>query len=192
VYLQRRDLRALARRHSKRIAVGASGIDHEGWVSTDREVIDLLREETWSRYFSPDSLDGILAEHVWEHLSPEEALTAAGNCYRFLKPGGYLRVAVPDGGDPDPAYIAAVRPGGCGAGALGHKVLYNFATFRDVFAAVGFDVRLHEYFDAHGQFHDDGWSWADGPIRRSRLFGGGPAAAGLPDSSINLDAVKPH
>jgi len=47
-------------------------------------------------------LDAILAEHVWEHLTKEEALIAALTCYRYIKNGGYLRVAVPDGPHPNP------------------------------------------------------------------------------------------
>lgn len=37
-----------------------------------------------------------LAEHVWEHLTLENAHRAARNCYRYLHPGGRLRLAVPD------------------------------------------------------------------------------------------------
>lgn len=40
--------------------------------------------------------DAFLAEHVWEHLSLEDAHRATRNCYRFLRPGGRLRLAVPD------------------------------------------------------------------------------------------------
>ena len=52
-------------------------------------------------YFNEGSIDAILAEHVWEHLAEEEGLAAAKCCYRYLRPGGYLRVAVPDGFHPD-------------------------------------------------------------------------------------------
>lgn len=52
----------------------------------------------------PDGLvDAFLAEHVWEHLSLEDAHRAARNCHEFLRPGGRLRLAV-----PDPAWFASV------------------------------------------------------------------------------------
>lgn len=41
-------------------------------------------------------VDSFFAEHVWEHLSLQDAHRAARNCYRHLRPGGRLRLAVPD------------------------------------------------------------------------------------------------
>jgi predicted SAM-dependent methyltransferase len=184
-------LRDLSRMHSRRIIVGSAGIPLEGWVATDKDIIDLLREETWRRYFQPESLDAILGEHVWEHLTTEEAAIAARTCYRFLKPAGYLRVAVPDGLHPDPSYIEAVRPGGTGSGADDHKVLYTYGSFRDVFTHAGFDVRLYEYFDEQGQFHYEQWIPSQGMIHRSRRFDTRNAAHDLTYTSIVLDAIKP-
>lgn len=40
--------------------------------------------------------DAFVAEHVWEHLSLSDAHVAARNCQRYLRPGGRLRIAVPD------------------------------------------------------------------------------------------------
>lgn len=45
----------------------------------------------------PDiSIDAIYASHVWEHLYYNDALLALKECYRVCKPGGYVRIAVPD------------------------------------------------------------------------------------------------
>jgi len=178
-------------RPSRKIVIGSSGTAFDGWVSTDREVVDLLREDTWAEYFGRDSLDAILAEHVWEHLSPEHAVRAARNCFRYLKPGGYLRVAVPDGYHPDPSYIADVRPGGTGSGADDHKQLYNHVSFADLFASVGFKVHLYEYFDSQGRFQVREWDPADGMIQRSVRFDTRNAVAPLAYTSIVLDAIKP-
>ena len=188
---QKRTLLALPNRAMRRIVIGSSGTTLEGWVATDREVVDLLREDSWLRYFGPAPLDAILAEHVWEHLSGEDALRSAQTCYRFLKPGGYVRAAVPDGLHPDPDYIAQVRPGGCGAGAHDHKVLYDHAGFRDLFVRAGFEVRLYEYYDRDGRFHFNEWDPADGLIRRSMQFDERNSARRLTYTSIILDAVKP-
>ncbi len=43
-----------------------------------------------------NSADAIYASHVWEHLYFEEAIFALGECHRVLKPGGVLRLAVPN------------------------------------------------------------------------------------------------
>ena len=190
-YRQRRALSSLAHREHKRIVIGASSTRNDGWVSTQQEVLNLLEKKSWASFFEPESLDAILAEHVWEHLHPHEAVIAAMTCYAFLKPGGYLRVAVPDGFHPEQSYIDAVRPGGTGAGAHDHKVLYTFTSFRDVFANAGFDVRLQEYFDEHGQFHCTDWNPSDGMIRRSKRFDSRNSPDRLAYTSIILDAVKP-
>lgn len=189
-------MNALRDQPSKRIVVGAADTQFEGWVPTNKDNLNLLVERDWAASFKPDSLDAILAEHVWEHLTPEEALAAARNCFKFLKPGGYLRVAVPDGLHPDPAYIEWVRPGGNGPGADDHKVLYTWDTFRQVFAAAGFDVLLCEYYDEHGEFHAVDWNPADGMIRRSHrfdkaTFDRSKSGAQFDFTSIVLDAVKP-
>ncbi len=43
-----------------------------------------------------ESVDDIRASHVLEHLSFGDAVLALGEWHRVLKPGGRLRVAVPD------------------------------------------------------------------------------------------------
>jgi predicted SAM-dependent methyltransferase len=188
---QKHALKALNQAKFKRIVIGSSGTRFEGWVSTDRETLDLLDENTWKRFFEQDALDAILAEHVWEHLTPDQAVTAAKTCLIFLKPGGHLRVAVPDGYHPDPSYIESVRPKGTGEGAEDHKVLYNYATFRDLFVNMGYDVRLREYFDESGLFHYEDWSPSDGMIQRSRKYDSRNSNGQLRYTSIVLDAVKP-
>jgi predicted SAM-dependent methyltransferase len=169
--MQRRELKqALLDQPVKRIIAGANDTQFDGWLPTNRDILDLLVESDWATYLKPNSLDAILAEHVWEHLSKNEAVVAATNCFRFLKPGGYLRVAVPDGLHPAPDYIEWVRPGGNGPGSDDHKVLYTYDTFRKVFTSAGFDVSLCEYYDEHGEFHSIDWDPTEGMIRRSRRF----------------------
>jgi predicted SAM-dependent methyltransferase len=174
----------------RRLVVGASGIDQDGWIPTDQSYLDLLKPRQWRRYFEPGSLHAVFAEHVWEHLTPEEALTAARTCAEFLAAGGYVRVAVPDGLNPDPAYIAGVRPGGTGAGADDHKVLYTYRTLSEVFERAGFRVRLLEYFDEAGQFHAEPWDVKDGLVRRSARFDPRNTDGKLVYTSVILDATK--
>jgi SAM-dependent methyltransferase len=46
--------------------------------------------------FSDDSLAAIYSSHVVEHLHVDVAERALAECHRVLKPGGVLRIAVPD------------------------------------------------------------------------------------------------
>jgi predicted SAM-dependent methyltransferase len=187
-----RRLRAMVRRAEPvRIVIGASGIYDAGWIPTEIGVLDILNRGHWSRVFAENSIDALLAEHVWEHLTPEQGLLAARNCLRYLKPGGYLRVAVPDGFHSDPKYIDCVRVGGSGAGADDHKVLYNCDSFGGLFEQAGFEVALLEYFDSAGAFHAVEWDPAGGMIHRSKRFDERNRDGRLNYTSLILDARKP-
>jgi predicted SAM-dependent methyltransferase len=178
-------------RDKLRVIVGAGEDRYHGWITTDRRTLDLLREPDWAFHFQPNTIDAILAEHVWEHLDSGAATTAAENCFKYLAPGGYIRVAVPDGLHPDTGYIDRVRPGGCGEGSEDHRVLYTYVTLRDVFESVGFDVTLLEYFDERGILHYHDWHPIDGMITRSKRFDARNQQGELAYTSIILDARKP-
>ena len=173
-----------------RLVIGASGIYDEGWIHTDIEYLNLLKAKDWERFFQPGSIDAILAEHVWEHLTEEQGLEAARRCFDYLKYGGYLRVAVPDGFHPSTEYIEGVRPGGTGLGAEDHKLLYDHASFSRLFAAAGFRVSLLEFFDASGKFHYSEWSTDEGKISRSSRYDWRNKDGELNYTSIILDAHK--
>jgi predicted SAM-dependent methyltransferase len=166
-HLIKRRLRAAPRR----IVIGCGQWKQSGWVSTDVPLLDLLLPQTWERLVPPDSVDALLAEHVWEHLSLDEAQTAASVCRRFLRPGGFLRVAVPDGLHPDPAFRDYVRPGG--TTEMGHQVLYDYKLLQEVFASADFPpekMRLREYHDEEGREHFEDWAFEDGMVHRSRRY----------------------
>jgi predicted SAM-dependent methyltransferase len=191
--LRRRRFERQLRRSSGplRLVVGASGTrTPPGWISSEEDFVDLLRPDTWLRYFAEESVATIVAEHVWEHLDEEQGLAAARTCIRFLEPGGRLRLAVPDGNSPDPAYIDAVMPGGTGAGADDHKMLYTAESLTELCASAGFEVDVLEHFDAEGRFHRRPWDPDEGMIRRSLEFD--PRNRdGLVYTSLIIDALKP-
>ena len=180
-------LRRSAQVRPFRIVLGAGGIAQPWWAATERDVLDLARPDRWAMVLERANVDAFLAEHVWEHLSPAQAAAAARTCFEFLRPGGYVRAAVPDGHHPDPAYRDAVRPQASAA-----KVLYTLRAFTEVFTAAGFDVSPLEYHDEDGRFHCVEWDPKDGMIWRSHRFddGRGRGIAGY--TSIIVDAVKPE
>jgi predicted SAM-dependent methyltransferase len=173
-----------------RIVIGASGISEIGWIRSEAEYLDLLDAGQWRNYFEDASIDALLAEHVWEHLTPEQGLAAAKRCYQYLRVGGYMRVAVPDGFHPDPQYIENVRPGGTGFGADDHKVLYDHSTLSQLFEKAGFDVQLLEYFDRRGAFRRADWLESEGKVNRSSRFDPRNRDGTLRYTSIILDARK--
>lgn len=190
-HLRRRRLKHAARVQPCRIVVGAAGNAPPAWTPTEVDLLDLLAPDAWASFFRTGSLDAILAEHVWEHLTEEEGRRAARVCFEYLRPGGTLRVAVPDGLHPDPGYHSYVRPGGSGSGADDHKVLYTYRSLREVFESAGFEVALLEYFDERGEFHLTDWPSKTGMIRRSWRFDPRNRDGQLNYTSIVIDAVKP-
>jgi len=186
----RNRLKKIAHREDIKLVIGASGFYNPGWVESDIEYLNLLNPDHWEAVFRRSSIKVILAEHVWEHLTMDEGLAAARRCYEFLAPGGYLRVAVPDGFSPDRKYLAYVEPGGSGAGADTHKVLFNHKSLSDIFQKAGFQVELLEYYDSSGIFHFVDWNPEDGFIRRSRRFDKRNKQGVLKYTSIILDACK--
>lgn len=181
---------AQSRRKTLKLVIGASGVSEKGWIATDKEHLNILDTKTWDRYFKPGSIDAMLAEHVWEHLTPSEANTAATNCYRYLRPNGYLRVAVPDGFHTVQSYVNDVKPAGSGSGAEDHKVLYNYLSLSHVFKITGFQVELLEYFDERGCFHSNAWDSEKGLIHRSVKYDERNSDGQLHYTSIIIDAFK--
>jgi predicted SAM-dependent methyltransferase len=176
------------------IVIGSSQVFDDGWVPTNVQYLNLLEDRQWQQAFeSENRLDAILAEHVWEHLSAADGRAAAARCFRFLRPGGRLRIAVPDGNHPDPDYIEFVRPGGSGPGADDHKMLYTEKTLSEMLHDVGFDVEPLEYYDADGNFRYVPWSPRGGRIVRSKDWTEVKPGGGLMRySSLIVDALKPE
>jgi predicted SAM-dependent methyltransferase len=136
----------------------------------------------------------MLCEHVFEHLTEAEGRTAARICFDFLKPGGFLRVAVPDAFYPDPDYQTLVQVGGPGPAdhpAADHRIVYDYIRLSGVLAGAGFEVDLLEYCDRNGRFHYRQWDTATGPIYRSLMLDHRNRGGRLGFVSLIVDAVKP-
>lgn len=174
-----------------KIIVGSGATKQKGWISTNYPLLDVANAHTFAEWFAPGTISNFLAEHVWEHLSPEDAVKACNNCFVYLKHGGVLRVAVPDGFHPDPDYIAQVKPGGYGVGAGDHKILFNYGTLSSLLQDAGYKVRLLEWFDEHGNLHYENWDPLDGLIVRSSRFDQRNQQNKTAYTSLIIDAIKP-
>lgn len=178
-----------------RVVIGTANQteNNPSWIHTNQADLDIRNAEDWARRFASGSITAILAEHVWEHLSWEEGLLAAKHCYHYLKPGGYIRCAVPDGYFPDRAYQELVQVGGPGPKnhpAASHKKVFIYHTFRQLFELAGFQVTLLEYFDEHGVFYHQKWDPALGLVYRTYPHDHRNQKGEIGFTSILLDAVK--
>ncbi len=156
-------VRELAQRQQPlNVMLGAGPVAVSGWVSTDVATLNVASPRAWKRIFVPDSIDRLLAEHLFEHLSDGACGIAFEECFRYLKPGGLLRIAVPDGNRKDAEYVAEVSPPNDG-----HQQLFTVDDLVQRLVRTGFEVTPLEYYDAREDFHCHPWDEADGLIRRS-------------------------
>jgi predicted SAM-dependent methyltransferase len=144
---------------------GPRGLEKPSWVNVDGfternvdHVIDLARRLP----FDDDSFDGIFCEHVIEHFDLEQGKAILGECRRVLRPGGVLRVIVPDGAILMRAYFDAPEmltsrrrtESGLAMEAINsyfrqryeHQCTYDFELMRHVLTQTGFNVITQEKY----------------------------------------------
>ena len=66
-----------------KVVIGAGQTTFDGWVSTQEDELNLLSLESWNKLSEPESIDALLAEHVWEHLTYEEGIMARSIVINF-------------------------------------------------------------------------------------------------------------
>lgn len=167
---RRRLIKAKVRRGDfMKIIVGAAETSQPGWFSTNEQWLDITNSADWSEVFQGKSLLArVAAEHVFEHLTPQESVTALKLIAQHLQNGGRVRIAVPDGYNPDPDYQRHVAVGGIGDDAADHKQVLNVDTLSEIFREAGFKPVHVEGYDRDGRLIQNRWEADDGFIWRSR------------------------
>lgn len=150
----------------RKLQLGANVVLLTGWLNTDlypQSPGSVTLDATKSFPFSGASFDYVFSEHQMEHIPYEGALTMLRECYRILKPGAKIRLALPSVDsllelfeaprtDQQDRYIQyktslcyprASAPGPCYAinAAFmnwGHKFLYDRETLRELLLDIGF------------------------------------------------------
>lgn len=79
---------------------------HHGWINTDIVNLTRFASENGYRFLQMDSskplpvqdgiVDFIVSSHMLEHITWEEGLQFLQECFRIMKPGAVMRIAVPD------------------------------------------------------------------------------------------------
>ncbi len=152
-----------------KIIVGAAETYQKGWLATNEQWLDITNEKDWYRYFKDEQIiSHIVAEHVFEHLTLEEANRALESMFNRLMHDGRIRIAVPDGYNPDENYIRHVDIGGIGDDAGDHKQLLNADVLNLMMIERGFIPQLVEGYTKDGELVQRFWLAEDGFIRRSR------------------------
>jgi predicted SAM-dependent methyltransferase len=149
------------------IGCGTSGI--EGWVNIDNSPSILLsrlplgrrlfRTPDWPRDvrradvrkripFPDSSVACIYSSHTFEHFTYEESLAVARECFRVLRPGGILRVVVPDLGIMVRDYLA-----GAADPMASHKFVSRLLLTANVRDLVHAGAHHKQMFDACSLTH---------------------------------------
>tara|TARA_B110000285_G_C15002075_1_gene551929 strand:- start:394 stop:825 length:432 start_codon:yes stop_codon:yes gene_type:complete len=113
-------------------------------------------------------MSNILAEHVFEHLTYDECIKALKNIHKYMIKNSKIRIAVPDGYNPDPIYLKNVDINGTGDAADDHKQLLNKDILFEILYKSNFKPHLIEGYDVNKKLYLEKYSIEDGFIKRSR------------------------
>ncbi|MEI7780644.1 MAG: methyltransferase domain-containing protein [Planctomycetota bacterium] len=84
---------------SKYLNLGCGGRFHPAWTNVDMAPVDdsVIRHNLRRPLpFAAGTFDAVYHSHVLEHLGQDDAATFVRECYRVLRPGGVVRIAVPN------------------------------------------------------------------------------------------------
>ena len=157
-----------------RVHIGGGPINLEGWINIDArnashvhintDIIDL-------KDFADNSVGEIYLCHVLEHFSFEEVKTVLDVFYKKIKPGGLLRLSVPDFSLMAESYLTKKVPlkslkyalmGGQDYEYNFHKSVYDFETLAQILAEAGFSNS--EEYETIKDFGIELGDWSTGEI----------------------------
>jgi predicted SAM-dependent methyltransferase len=163
--MRRRAARMAEHDADLRLHIGCGPNHLDGWLNLD--VVGMPADVIWDLRaglpFPDDGAKAIFAEHVFEHFELADAITLLDECYRVMRPGGIMRIGVPDFGKylrsyaSDRSEIEALRPGRPTALlalaevvlAHGHRSAWDGETLTVVLEAAGFvDARVCDWGDS--------------------------------------------
>lgn len=76
----------------RRVQFGAGSLNIPGWENFEQNQIDITKPLP----FATGELDAVFAEMVVEHITPREAWAFFEEAHRVIKPGGLIRIVIPD------------------------------------------------------------------------------------------------
>lgn len=158
--------------------LGCGSILIKDWINCDFFVFrpgasrpDWMQDFRYPLNCPSNSIDGILSEHVIEHLVPSDSFRLLKEAYRILRPGAYLRLSCPDlekyinfYNDPssvDPVFKENWSLAVEGIRALtqswGHRSLWDFKLLEKLLKEIGFrNIKQVSFRDGADSrlFHD--------------------------------------
>jgi predicted SAM-dependent methyltransferase len=139
----------------------------EGWVNIDRADFPHVHYHDITELpFDNCSVEYIYASHVLEYFDQFEVIEVLKEWHRVLKPGGVLRVAVPDFTQVVTLYnqdyplntFLGLLYGRMKSGEdmIYHRMVYDYTTLRNFLMNAGFHYILpYDWRDTEHAMHDD-------------------------------------
>ena len=156
-------------RDSVNLILGAALTNQKGWFSTNEGWLDICKENHWKRLFnSKKRVKRVLAEHVFEHLTISEMRNSLKLIFENMVNGGSLRIAVPDGNNPNSEYRKYCGINGIGADASDHKQFLTYEFLSREVEKIGFQCTLIEGYLANKELVSKKVSDNMGRVIRSR------------------------
>jgi len=83
---------------TKLVNLGCGHHFHKNWINLDLHASEFIQYYNIKNKlpFDDNSIDVVYHSHVLEHLTKEDGEKLSKECFRVLKPGGILRVCIPD------------------------------------------------------------------------------------------------
>lgn len=126
---------------------------------------DMFHDVSQLNIFNDEVVDEIYISHVLEHFSRRKILQILREYNRLLKPGGLLRIAVPDFDAVVDMYVKDKRNiydlmglmyGGQRDEYDYHKFIFTYDTIKNILECAGFsDVKRYETFEFLDDSEDD-------------------------------------
>jgi predicted SAM-dependent methyltransferase len=154
---QRRVAKRLARQTPLRLHFGCGTLRREGWLNVD--LVGLPVDLSWDIRrplpFKRDVVEAIFHEHVLEHVDAYRGYYFLKECHRILKPGGVMRIVLPDAGrylasyfDPEHKFLNSWRGQRFTPMlalqeefySFGHRAMYDYETLALFCRVIGFKV----------------------------------------------------
>ena len=154
---------------SVNLILGAALTNQKGWFSTNEDWLDISKAEHWNKLFnSKKRVKRVLAEHVFEHLTIDEMRNSLRLIFANMINGGSLRIAVPDGNNPNLDYRKHCGINGIGADASDHKQFLTYELLSREIEAIGFDHTLIEGYLKNKELVSKSFNDNLGKVIRSR------------------------
>ena len=125
---------------------------------------DILDVSSMKQFIKGRPVGKYMTEHVFEHLSYNDAKKGFQNMYVTLIDGGRVRICVPDGYLPSVTYQEYIKVGN----AFDHKMVWTIDNLKPLLEKVGFEVVPLEYWNKDGTERYTGkWDDKDGYLQRT-------------------------